>query len=221
MRLASILDRIRENIRRHGLADTLFDVALRAINRIVFVTVLKGVHIGAPNPAYLDVNHKYRCAFLDRDVLLGFSRHPEYEMSEGFVRHALEKGDESFGILDGGTLASYGWYSNHTTDISDDLRLHFDRRYMYMYKGFTHPDYRGQRLHGVGMTMALKEYLDRGFKGLVSFVEWNNFDSLKSVYKMGYRDFGQIYVVRILGRYLIYRTRGCEDYGFGLETPGT
>lgn len=41
------------------------------------------------------------------------------------------------------------------------------------------------RLHGVGMSMALRHYLARGFKGLVSYVESTNFASLKSCSRMG------------------------------------
>lgn len=86
-----------------------------------------------------------------------------------------------------------------------------------MYKGYTHHNYRGQRLHAIGMTRALAEYLKRGFEGLVSYVEATNYSSLKSVYRMGYRDFGKIYVFRIFGKYLIHSSKGCKKYGFGIE----
>jgi L-amino acid N-acyltransferase YncA len=83
-----------------------------------------------------------------------------------------------------------------------------------MYKGFTHPNYRGQRLHAIGMTMALDHYLNQGYRGLVSWVEANNIRSLRSCYRMGYRHFGEIYVVKIFRKYLILCSKGCEDYGF-------
>jgi hypothetical protein len=46
--------------------------------------------------------------------------------------------------------------------------LEFDKAYMYMYKGYTHPNYRGQRLHAIRMTWALLACLERGFTGLIS-----------------------------------------------------
>jgi hypothetical protein len=99
-----------------------------------------------------------------------------------------------------------------------------------MYRGFTHPGYRGQRLHAIGMTMALAAYRARGFKGLVSCVDVRNDASLKSCYRMGYHDFGAIYVMTLgrlfglrhpPGRFLrypiIHCTPGCKAFGFWLE----
>lgn len=88
---------------------------------------------------------------------------PEYEMNERFLRGALAKNDRCYGILHGQTLASYGWYSTEpTTALTDDLVLSFDSRWVYMYKGFTHEQFRGQRLHAAGMAQALHEYQDEG-----------------------------------------------------------
>jgi hypothetical protein len=91
-----------------------------------------------------------------------------------------------------------------------------------MYKGYTHPKYRGRRLHAIGMTRALQAYQERAYKGLISYVESNNYSSLKSVYRMGYVDFGRIYVARIFGRYYLWATPGCRAFGFELRSgPAT
>lgn len=199
------------------MSAVLSDVAIQAINHVVLFKILKCVFVTAPSPSYLQTKHQYWCGFLDQGSLMHYARSKEYDLSQEFLGPTLAKGDECFGILDGKNLASYGWYSNKATDALDGLMVHFDNKHIYMYKGFTHPKYRGQRLHAIGMTMALKEYLNRGFRGLVSTVEWNNFESLKSVYRMGYQDFGTICVIRILDRYLIHCTKGCRDFGFWLE----
>ena len=70
-----------------------------------------------------------------------------------------------------------------------------------------------RRLQG----FALQHYLSTGFRGLVSYVESNNFDSLKSVFRMGYAQFGSVYVVKLFGRYLTHSSRGCERLGFRVE----
>jgi hypothetical protein len=64
------------------------------------------------------------------------------------------------------------------------------------------------------MTMALQHYLSRGSRGLVSYVESDNSDSLKSVFRMGYATFGSVYVMRIFGRYLTHSSPGCGRFGF-------
>jgi hypothetical protein len=154
-------------------------------------------------------------------MLMEFAADPQNELTEMFVREAFDKGDECYGFLCGDSLASYGWYSREPTPIHPpELMLYFERGYIYMYKGFTHVNHRGQRLHAVGMTRALETYRARGYKGIVSYVEWNNFGSLRSCYRMGYSDFGAIMVFRLFGRYFAHSSAGCRRYGFRLERRG-
>ena len=195
---------------------------------------LKCVYIQNVDPQFLALSPKYRSDFLDAATLWEYAGQPEYDLPESFLRRALSVNDECFAIRDGDRLAAYGWYSSSQNHFSDELTLHFNGDWVYMYRGFTHPAYRGQRLHAVGMTRALDAYRARGFKGLVSCVEAQNDASLKSVYRMGYHDFGTIYGIRLgrllgvrhstsrlLNHQLIYCTPGCRAFGFWLErTPG-
>ena len=217
MNVYKIRDFIRNDLENLGLATTLYDAAFRAINYLTYFTVLKCMTISAVDPHYLKRNNRYSYMFLDPNMLFQFAKNLDYDLPEEFLQQELKKGDECYAILDGDTLASYGWYSNKPTNVSDALRLHFSNAYIYMYKGYTHNNYRGQRLHAIGMTLALKEYLSRGLKGIVSYVESTNFSSLKSVYRMGYQDVGKIYILKIFGKYLVYRTKGCREYGVWLE----
>jgi hypothetical protein len=206
--------------RNFGVRNGLHSLAYRVLNRCADYRVLQGMKITRVDPAYLSGGGHYTYGFLDAAQLARFARDPQYDMTPAFVAQAAAKGDECYAILDGDVLASYGWYSNAPTHISDDLVLHFSRDYVYMYKGYTHPKYRGQRLHAIGMTRALDAYLRRGFHGLISYVETNNYSSLKSVYRMGYEDVGRIYVGRVLGSYRAWHTPGCHAYGFFLKPAG-
>src|SRR5262249_10874862 len=135
---------------------------------------------------------------LEPAELLAFAEAGKYQLTADFVRQVSAKGDECYAMLDGDILAAYGWYSRNRTVLdNEDLMLRFDSSYIYMYKGFTLDRYRGQRLHAIGMTRALAEYKTQGFCGLVSYVESNNFDSLKSCYRMGYRNCGRIHILRV------------------------
>ncbi|HYI85673.1 MAG TPA: hypothetical protein VEX61_01125, partial [Burkholderiales bacterium] len=53
-----------------------------------------------------------------------------------------------------------------------------------------------------------------GYRGIVSYVESTNFDSLKSCLRMGYGVFGSVYVVRVFGRYFAWASPGCDAFGF-------
>ena len=218
-------DMIRSDIKNFGLFNTLYDILYKAANRFLVFRVLRSMVISIVDPNFMKGSEKYSYAFLDSATLYQLAKNQEYDLSDEFLQQALKNGDRCFGIMDGTTLASYGWYSNVPINISfdaaedgnEELRLHFSNKYIYMYKGYTHRNYRGQRLHAIGMTCALDDYLRKGFEGIVSYVESNNYSSLKSVYRMGYKDFGTVYIFKIFGKYLVHSSRGCKKYGFWLE----
>ncbi len=214
MNLEKIKEKFLNNVKSYGLTGAIYDLGYRAMNRFTTLMVLKCVMIDTADQKFLGANNGYTYKFLDPEKLAHLSKIREYDLDKGFLEEALGKGDQCFAIMDGDALASYGWYSSRTTKVSDKLRLHFNDRYVYMYNGFTHPQYRGQRLHAIGMTMALNHFLSRGYKGIVSWVEANNFSSLRSCYRMGYRDFGEIYVIRLFHKHLILCSRGCREYDF-------
>jgi hypothetical protein len=212
------LDTVIGNIKNVGFSKALGDIGIRTANRVVPFKVLKGVRIETVDPAFLECDPRYRGLFLDEPLLRQFSADPKNELPEKFLDDALEKGDECYAFVAGSDLAAYGWYSRKPTSLDlPGLELSFSDRYVYMYKGFTAHSHRGQRLHAVGMTRALQAYLGRGYRGIVSYVEWNNFSSLKSCYRMGYCDFGNIVVAGAGGHYAIRHGAGCRQYGFRLQ----
>jgi len=216
--MSRIRDRIRDSIARVGPARTVHDLTLRAANRVMLIKLLKCMSIERVNDAFATCPEPYRPMFLSATMLRRFGRDPENELPEAFLDEALSKGDECFALLSGDRLAAYGWYSSGPTRIDPpDLVLHPGGRHIYMYKGFTHLDHRGRRLHAIGMTLALQSYLTRGFKGLVSYVESNNFSSLNSVHRMGYGIFGTITVMRPFGVTLTHASAGCRARGVHLR----
>jgi len=218
MSLSSILHSIRRTAHHHGHLQAIHDVAMRSLNKCVYFKTVQYIVIDEINQRHLVLPDHLRFARLEPPELLTITENPDYETSASFVQYALGKGDECYAILDRNIVASYGWYArNATLMYPDEIVLHFDAKYVYMYKGFTLHRYRGQRLHAIGMTRALAEYQSRGFKGLVSCVESNNFDSLKSCYRMGYRDCGRTHVARIGGKYLIRMQSECKSYGISLR----
>ena len=208
-----------QKTRRHGIAATLYAELLKAVGTVTGMKMLRGVFVDRPDPGFLDC--PYNARILDERELRTYARDPACELSPEFVDEALARGDQCYAICDDGKLAAYGWYAFGPTPIGiAGAVLRYRPGYVYMYKGFTHPDYRGQRLHAIGMTRALRHYLSTGYAGIVSYVEATNFDSLKSCFRMGYAMFGTVYVVKAFGRYRAFSTPGCSRYDFRVETAG-
>lgn len=190
----------------------------KAVTTVARYKILRWFFADWVNPTFSKCPEPYTARFLTPAMVREFAKDPESDMSEGFLSEALSKGDECFGILDHGSLAAYSWYSSKPTRIRPrGLAVHFDEPYIFMYKGFTRDRYRGQRLHAIGKTMALQAYKDRGFRGMISNVDYNNFASLKSARRMGARLIGEVYILAALEHYLIYISRGCRRFGLRIE----
>ena len=85
---------------------------------------------------------------------------------------------------------------------------------MYRYKGLTLEPYRGRRFHAITMARTLDEWRARGYRGMLAYVDANNLSSLKSVYRLGYVTFGRVFILRLVGRHLIFNSPGCKAFGF-------
>jgi hypothetical protein len=222
MDIPRIFRSVRITVQNHGAWPALYDAAIRAANKCMYYRDMHFLVVERVNPQTLQLPSNFHFTRLEKDMLQAFTSRPECELSVDFVRRALHKGDECYAVLDGDTLANYGWYSRKPTALyPTDLTIHFAPQYVYMYKGFTLDRYRGLRLHAISKTHALSEYLERGITGMLNCVESNNFNSLKSSYRMGARDCGRIRVAKILGKYVIRAESKCSQYGLVLQTVQT
>ena len=220
MRILGSVRGLVDNARAFGIGAALRDLEYRALNKLVPIRIFKGmtVVLGDVDRTLFD-HGGFAVRIASFDELRAAAAQPAWaeEMPLAFVDRAAARGDECVGIFDGDALVSIGWYSRTPTPLSGALVLHFDPAWTYMFKGFTLKSHRGKRLHGIGMTFALAHYTQAGARGLISYVEFNNLMSLRSVERMGYRVFGDIFVARIGGRERFLSTPGCRPYGFSLS----
>ena len=219
MEALRIVRHVREDLARHGIGATLHDIGYRGANILVDLQILKGMtaRLRDVNDPRLFEAPGFHGRFVHADEF-GKMYEGLHELWPAFLREAGRRGDRCYALFDGDALASYGWYSDMPSPIDGNFVLHFDRVYTYMYKGYTVPTYRGKHLHAVGMCRALRELTVEGKEGLISYVQSNNFASLRSVARMGYRVFGTVYLLRVGRRVLTYTTRTCRDYGFWVES---
>ena len=145
----------------------------------------------------LDLPADTEMRFLTPDEVATFAQDPQYDFKESLVEKAQQGTDLCFAGFVDGQLASYGWYSLTPEVPADDfgLKMTVPSNAAYMHNGFTHPDFRGRRLHGIGMGRALLAMADRGIDALLSDVDWANHASLKSCRRLGYDFLGNLYAV--------------------------
>ena len=204
-------------LRRHGLWNTLKWAVLRFAAQALGVRVLRGLVLES-TPAEVEVPAGLTQGFQAPRALRRFASDPANEMSPFFIADAIARGDRCYAICDGPVPAFTIWFSRRPTALGmGGLVVHFDPQYVYAYKGYAQPARRGQRLYQAAISRVFAHYVGKGARGFVSYVEATNLDSLKGLYRMGFRDFGSIYVVRLFGRHYTFPTAGCQPFGFRLE----
>lgn len=131
--------------------------------------------------------------FLTAEEVGRFAEDTSLELDDEMARRAAGRYDFGFAALDGGRLAAYGWYALGAIEAehAGGVAMAYPENVAYMYKGFTHPDYRGRRLHALGMGLALVALEQYGVDTLLSIVDWTNHASLKSCARLGYQDLGR------------------------------
>jgi len=214
-----VLARVRSLGARHGIVPTLARLVYLSSNKITPALIMKGLILSPDhvNPQFLgEADGHWR--FLERDELeyFGGADH-KLELEQGFVAEAIAQGHRCYGLVTNNTLASYAWYSTRPTPIDmntlPNLMGHFDPSYVYAYKGYTAPAFRGTHLLGKGLARALQAYTATGIDGIVSFVEITNYAALKSHYRLGSRPFGTVLILKVGGHYFTHVTSGCRPYG--------
>ncbi len=142
----------------------------------------------------LEHDPRFEFRFLDTHEIAEFAKDPGNDLDEPMIDRAAGGLDLCFAALCDGRLAAYGWYALDAIEGEHNfgIAMSYPSTVAYMYKGFTHPDFRGARLHGVGMGLALKNLQQFGVTALVSSVGWTNEASLRSCDRLGYERLGRI-----------------------------
>lgn len=161
--------------------------------------------------------------FLGPDELARFARtDASLGLDPDFLADALSRGDRCYGCVTGARLVTYAWFSKRPVPLNTDLFPGLVSRVgpdgLYYYKAYTAPDFRGQKLQGRGVALALEHLVEGDYpKFLVSLVEVSNTSATRSSLRTGYRRVGTILVANLSGRNVRYVTSGCQRFGIAVE----
>lgn len=142
---------------------------------------------------------------LQRSELEHYSTEAVYDFSQRFLQGIASRDDLCFGAFAGDKLASYCFFAVMPTDIDAYLRFHFPQRWIYVYKAFTHPAWRGRRLQRQVFLRALpgvSGWLSglRQPAGFVTLAMTDNVPSLSAFARLGFTPFESFRVLRVRSR---------------------
>jgi ribosomal protein S18 acetylase RimI-like enzyme len=142
------------------------------------------------------------CRFLTPDDIRLFAVDPSNELGPELADRVAAGHDVSFGAIIGQRLAGYGWCALGSIEAehTGGVALTFPSHIGYMYKGFTHPDFRGQGINRIRVALAGQALAERGIRQLVCLVDWTNWASIQSCRRSGSQVLGQTVTFRLAGR---------------------
>ena len=190
--------RLRDVYQRFGLAAAARTVIDRVGIAALGLQVVEVVWLeSAGLKMSLEFDPKFEFRFLEAHEVAKFAEEPSNDLDAAMIDRAAGGRDLCFAAINDGRLAAYGWYALDAIEAEHNfgVAMSYPSTVAYMYKGFTHPDFRGAKLHGVGMGLALKNLAQWGVTSLVSTVGWLNDASMRSCDRLGYERLGRIVTI--------------------------
>ncbi len=181
---------VRHHASRFGAAPAARYFAWRVADRLVGYMPYRGLVLPRPHPQGLDASTttELPCREVALDELAAYTSDLSYDLSERFLSEASAAGNRCFGAFAGGKLVSYAFHASAPTNVDSDFRFHFPEGWVYHFKAFTLPEWRGRKLHASLVRAALASVgTARGFRGLATLVVATNYPSLASFTRMGFK----------------------------------
>lgn len=190
------LRHLRQTHARFGVAGLLRSVLNRLLVRGASVSLVHVLCLDSSGIRTEPVDSGFERRFLTPDEVRRHAADPSNNLPPDFADRAGRGMDVCFGAIRGDRLASYGWYARDSIEPEHaaGTPVGLPQNVAYMYKLFTHPDFRGRRLNGACVRDAAVALSARGVDRIVGMVYWSNEASMRSLERLGFRRLGLLVV---------------------------
>jgi len=181
---------------RFGVSSAVIDLAYRTARRVGHLQVVNLVSL---NLADLSPAPPLSCGlesrWLTADEVRAYAADPTNDLDASMASRLENARNYCHAIVDGSRLANYSWYALESIEPEHSLGigLVFPLDTVYLYKAYTHPDYRGQRIHHAAIASAAPFFARQGISQLIAVIECANWASLRSHARLGCGRVGQVF----------------------------
>lgn len=214
------LEHLRYIYRHGGISGVLFSSLYKLVNSFTRLVV---VRVATIEPRTIVADHlgrldSFRHGLVAPADLLPHADDPDNDLTPEFLRYAKAQGHSCYAIFDGDVLVSYCWNSDKPTRIERDLAINFRAGYIYRYKEYTRPSYRGRRLSSYNHAESLRLFSASGAKGFAGYVEADNYVSYRSLQRMNHVFTGFIVVLGNGPNPWIWHSPKARERGFRVSS---
>lgn len=221
--MRDFIGRVAEARDRSGVGGVLREGFDKAVLRAASLNIMRVLVLESRDVRPLSIDSSDDLRLLTDEEVARFAADPTNQIGPEFVERARGGLDLCFGAVCDGRLASYAWCALGSVEgehaAGADLGLPPDTAYLY--KGFTHPDFRGRRLYPACMGAALAALRPRGIDRMIAFVHWSNESALRSCERVGYRSLGGRLVVGPRGPITVPAAARAMGVRFGADAKVT
>lgn len=144
-----------------------------------------------------------------------------YDLSERFLSEARAREDCCIGVFAGEKLVSYSFNSTVPTNIDPGFRFEFPEGWVYHFKAFTLPEWRGQGLYGRQISAILSKFAGRaGFRGLTTLVVKTNYPSLAAFARLYFEPAFRFLIIGKEGKRRVVANESSTRDGFAVVKLG-
>jgi GNAT superfamily N-acetyltransferase len=213
------VDRILQDVGRHGIARTLYRAVSRASTRLVPYHRFDAMRVSASSSR--DCSGTAIGAFeirsLSRQEMLDLSCLDGVGMQRPYVEQAAQRDDDWLAVMIKGEAACVCWYAPTSPVTLYRLwNVNFGGGCVYVHGAYTLPAHRGKRLLERNLRAALARCARSGATALIAMVEFSNYPSLNAFRRAGYARIGTVRAARIGRGFFVRNNSACLNAGISL-----
>ncbi len=183
----------------NGIRRALHRLAYGLAQRVMTLDVTEVYWIDLASARMPVVEPRFEFRLLTPDDLLHFARDASNGLDPLLAQRAAGSRDFCLAAFRGDRLAAYGWFAlgsieaehNRGEQPGTGVAVSFPNDVAFGYGGFTHPDFRGHRLHAAVKLHGLRLLSARGVRSLLTTTDWTNWAAIRSFDRLGAKRLGR------------------------------
>ncbi len=179
---------------RYGVVSAAKGLAYRVARRLCrlqigHVLTLELADLSPTPPPLTGLEYRWLAA----DEVRVFAVDPANDLDPSLAARLENGRNYCLAAFDGARLANYSWYALESIEAEHSLGigLALPTGTVYLYKAYTHPDFRGRSVYHAALQHAAQFFAQRGISRLIALVEFGNWASVRSHEKLGCRHAGK------------------------------
>lgn len=122
------------------------------------------------------------------------------DLPGSFLEVLENRDDVCFGLFEksSGLLVCYSFFATQATEVHSQYFFQFPAKWVYVYKSFTHPRYRGKGLLPYVLKQAVPSF--EGLFGYITMIQAHNLASLRAFESIGFHRVQSFHMLKVPGR---------------------